>query len=461
MARPDFQGGYGRLGYSTLYGRLLNEGPYGALELGLDVLKPVSADDPWATVRVRMEGGSLPGTDGFGASLAQFRVSQFHVEAGNLLGPALTFRLGTLVYFYGDLGLYDVRPATLFDETLGLSAQFRSEFVDVLVGFGDSGFFLKGAQYSPILTAGAGVRVRLGGHLEFGAGGQVGVEPFVEGSKNSSYVTPGIVYADYLRKEVVQRFFESNPGPDSLFPRVSPSAVPNFNYRAVGYMGFGKLGPLKWNSSFVAFRRLHPELSTTETFQGRDYTLYIADLTRDRYRFVAGNEMLLSLWPERLDLAWSVMLTDDANLANAIQAGEDNRRTYSTVLRLQLYLTRAVHVLLESSLAQERSKNGNLFRTRSDSVFRSTGGQADTRGLEFGDSAVRNTWQMKSGLVLNPTGFGIYARPAIRLLYGFQYSTQNAAWPNGFVDSLSQFNEFPSADRRWHHVISLEAEGWF
>ena len=28
MARPDLQGGTGRLGYWNLYGRLLNEGPY-------------------------------------------------------------------------------------------------------------------------------------------------------------------------------------------------------------------------------------------------------------------------------------------------------------------------------------------------------------------------------------------------------------------------------------------------
>ena len=32
MTRPDFQGGDGRLGYWNLYGRLLNEGPFVALE---------------------------------------------------------------------------------------------------------------------------------------------------------------------------------------------------------------------------------------------------------------------------------------------------------------------------------------------------------------------------------------------------------------------------------------------
>src|SRR4051812_776632 len=45
-ARPDWQGGNGRLGFSDLYGRLMNEGPYGMLELKLDVLQapPDSTD---------------------------------------------------------------------------------------------------------------------------------------------------------------------------------------------------------------------------------------------------------------------------------------------------------------------------------------------------------------------------------------------------------------------------------
>ena len=86
----------------------------------------------------------------------------------------------------------------------------------------------------------------------------------------------------------------------------------------------------------------------------------------------------------------------------------------------------------------------------------------DSRGLEMGDASVRNTMQLKGGLVLNPTGLGIYARPSIRLLYGVQYSSAQAAFGNGFSESLGQFNEFPvGSDRHWHHLISLESEGWF
>jgi hypothetical protein len=117
--------------------------------------------------------------------------------------------------------------------------------------------------------------------------------------------------------------------------------------------------------------------------------------------------------------------------------------------------------LTESSLAREKSQQGNLYRNHADSLFRTTGGIADLRGLEFGDSDTRDTWQIKAGVVLNPTGFGIYTRPSLRLLYGLQYSTQQAAYGNGFVDSLDQYNQFPSPERHFHSVVAIEAEGWF
>jgi hypothetical protein len=48
MARPDFQGGVGRLGFWNLYGRLLNEAPWAALELRVDLLQSdsVSKEEP-------------------------------------------------------------------------------------------------------------------------------------------------------------------------------------------------------------------------------------------------------------------------------------------------------------------------------------------------------------------------------------------------------------------------------
>ena len=58
---------------------------------------------------------------------------------------------------------------------------------------------------------GGAVRVRLGDHFEFGGGGQVAVEPFIAGNRNSSYVTPGVRYEDSLRQEALRRFVEENP----------------------------------------------------------------------------------------------------------------------------------------------------------------------------------------------------------------------------------------------------------
>lgn len=464
MARPDFQGGNGRLGYWNLYGRLMNEGPWAALEMKLDLLQaPPGTTDIWASLHARIEGGSVNAADSGNGSLVNFRVSQLYARAGNILAPNVVWQLGTLQYFFGDLGLYDMRPAQLFEDTIGLSARFSNRHVDALLGVGDSGFSLRGAQYVPLLTAGGALRVRLGEYVEAGGGGQVAVEPFIAGNKNSSYATPDVRYEDFVRREVLRRYLEENPlGGVDQFQLPRRAEQTSVSYRVVGYLGFGKFGPVRWNNAFARFQRLHPQASYTDSWQGRSVEVYTADLTRDRYALQVGNEMQLRLVPDRLDAVWSVLYGQDRDYANTIQASEANRSYLSTVLRLQLYLTRVVHVLAETSLAQERSLNGNLFRSSFESIFQSTGGASDSRGLEFGDAAVRNTVQFKTGLVLNPTGLGIYARPSIRLLYGFQYSTQHAAFGNGFVERLDQFDAFkPTGTISWHHLVSLESEGWF
>jgi hypothetical protein len=262
---------------------------------------------------------------------------------------------------------------------------------------------------------------------------------------------------------VVQRFVERNPqlGVDQ-FPLPLAANQTNVSWRGVGYVGFGKLGPLDWDNFFARYQRLHPQGSYTETFMGKSVDIYVADLTRDRYQLQLGNEMILKLVPDRLDAVWAVLYGQDRDSANTIAASEANRSYMSTVLRLQLYLTSTVHVLLENALSQEHSLNGNLYRTNFDSIFQSAQGSPDTRGLEFGDAAVRNCWQLKTGVVLNPTGFGVYARPSIRLLYGFQLSSQHAAFGNAFVDRLDQFDAFKQTGNIfWHHLVSLESEGWF
>src|SRR5688572_30543842 len=76
MTRPDLQGGNGRLGFWNLYGRLLNEGPYAALELRLDVLRnEPGRNDPWAAVQAKVEGGSIANADPFAGTLAAFRLT--------------------------------------------------------------------------------------------------------------------------------------------------------------------------------------------------------------------------------------------------------------------------------------------------------------------------------------------------------------------------------------------------
>lgn len=466
MTRPDFEGGNTRLGYWNLYGRLLNEGPWAALELKLDVLQaPPGTREVWASVHAKVEGGSFANTDSARGRLDQFAVTQLYVKAGNVLLDRVSWQLGTLESYFGDLALYDMRPAQLFSDTVGLSARYQTDAVELLVGLGDAGYALRGLQYSTLFTGGGAVRLRLGGHLEVGAGGQVGYEPGVDGNRFAPYLMSEgpngfrIGYEDVHRQEVVKRYLEENPGKEELFPRPQPTSA--LSYKAIGYLGFGKLGPLRWSNFFASYRRLHPDNYYLEKLGGRDYPVYLKELTDERTQLVLGNEMQLRIVPERLDAVWAVLYGRDDNLDNRVAPGGDNRTYASTVLRLQLYLTRTVHLLAESSLAQEKSLLGNLYREHADSVFQNTGGVPDTRGLEMGDSDTRNTYQLKAGVVLNPTGLGIFSRPSLRLLYGLQYSNQQAAFGHGFVESLDQYNLFMSPERHWHSVAAIEAEGWF
>src|SRR5688572_23388219 len=127
-ARPDWQGGNGRLGFWNLHGRLLNEGSYAALELKLDMLQAApGSNDLWASVHARIEGGSVYAGDSTNGNLLAFRLSQLYVRAGNLLLDKVIWQIGTLVYFFGNLGLYDMRPATVFDDTMGVSARYKGD----------------------------------------------------------------------------------------------------------------------------------------------------------------------------------------------------------------------------------------------------------------------------------------------------------------------------------------------
>ncbi len=464
MSRPDLQGGEGTLGFWNLYGRLLNEGPWAALELKLDLLEP-HPEDIWTSVHFKIEGGSVRGADIRGGRLDAFRLTQLYAQAGNVGAPNLTWRVGTLDTWMGELGLYDMRPAQVFHETVGVSAQVRHDKVDLMLGFGDSGFFVRGGEYSPILTTGGLVRVRPVRGLELGGGGQVGHEPMVERGRHAPHTTPGIDYEDFARRRVVDAFVEENPGREERFYQErAPQPTSATSWKLVGYLGFGGFGPLQWNNLFVNYKRRHPDNFYTERFNDREYTIFVSGLTDDRYQLNVGNEMVVTLVPGRLDAAWGALFGHHWDLDNdGVVVSENDRTFYSTVFRLQAYLTNAVHLLAETSLAREQSHNGAMWREHWDSKLESP---PDTTPIEFGDTDRRDTWQIKAGPVLNPTGLGVWTRPSLRLLYGGQLSNVHDAFRTSVVQTQEQFDKFPAPkgeghSRHWHHVIALEAEAWF
>lgn len=460
MTRPDFEGGDGRLGYWNLYGRLLNEGPYAALELRQAVLEPhPGSTDVWSDLHAKLEGGSIQSADGGGGNLANFRLSQVYAQAGNVALENVTWRVGTLESNFGDLGLYDMRPTQLLTDTLGVSARYQTGLIDLTVGAGDAGYSIHGTNYNTVFSGGGALRMRVGKHVELGVGGQAYYEPAVQGNRNAPYDTPGITNETWRNGTVVEHWLDDHPNQESDFP--DPMAIDARSYKAVAYVGAGDAGPIRWNGLYASWTRHHPQGPTTETVDGTAYTLYVTSLTDERDELLVGDELQLSVVPDRLDVSLAGLYGNATDADNDIAPSNDDRTYYSGVLRAQVYLVPTVHLLAETSLAQEISHNGNAYRNHYDSLFENTDGQPDPEGLETGDSAERQTWQGKIGVVLNPTGPGIYTRPSLRLLYGVQYSTQNNAFGNSFVETLDEFNSFGNVERHWHNVVALEAEAWF
>lgn len=460
MTRPDFEGGDGKLGYWNLYGRLLNEGPYAALELKQDVLRrKAGSKDVWTDLHLKVEGGSIQNADAGNGSLAYFKLSQAYAQAGNIGLEGVTWRVGTLEYNFGDLGLYDMRPAQVLFDTMGLSARYQGGPVDLLIGVGDSGYSLHGSEYNSVLTGGGAIRISAGKHVEIGAGGQYGYEPKVEGNRYAPYDTPDVPYEDYVRGEFAENWLAAHPGQEADFP--NPVATSASSWKAVAYLGFGNAGPLKWNNLFANVQRHHPTPYTTESYEGQDYTIYTTSLTDERYELNVGDEVQLGIIPNVLDLTIAGLYGNYWDGDNDISPSDYDRTFYSGVARAQVYVTPAVHILAESSLAREASHNGNAYRNHVDSLFENTGGQPDSEGLEYGDSDQRDTFQGKIGVVLNPLGPGMWLRPSLRILYGVQYSTQNNAFGNSFVDTLDEYNDFGNTERHWHNVLALETEAWF
>ncbi len=465
-ARPDLQGGQGQLGYWNLYGRLLNEGSWVALGFRQELLERAPGGE-WAAFNLRVEGQSL-GTGGYYSSISQLGFSQINVEGGVPALPNVTWRVGTLNTWMGDLGLYDMRPASLFDDTLGASARVRGERWEVLMGAGDSGLGLKGWSYHVVGTAGAQVRFSPGERLHLGLGGQFLHEPKGEGNSYAPHRTPGIEYEPWIRGEVLDDFLATGGVDATTFP--DPVAITANSWRVIGSLEFGDLGPLRWNSLFARVERLHPEVDP-RVYLSDAQRVYVfpTSVTDQRDVVLLGNEMQITLWPDRLDGIWGVLGGVHRDGDNNVTPTDDARSYLSTVVRLQAYFTPSVHLLLESSAAEERSHNGTTWRNHADSVFETSDGIVQgSSGLWYGDADKRQTWQGKGGMVFNPLGRGIYTRPSLRLLYGTQFSTENVAYGKGewglgmsMLQSSSQPSKFPAVESHWHHILSIETEAWF
>lgn len=297
MARPDLVGGEGRLGMSSTYGRLLNEGPWGLLEVRQALVGRRGEGGPWGALTLRVEGGATPGGDPTNGSLLGFRISQLHLDAGELGDPALTWRLGTLETTFGDLWLFDARPTQMLVDVLGVSATWARGGTEVLLGAGDAGWSIHGADYHMVASAGASVKQAVGDHVTVGIGGQAWTEP-VDGAV-----------------------------------RAASSA-----WKVATLVGLGELGPLRASRlQLVVIRHLPGPVD--------------ADGPSERHEVILGEELELEVVPDRFELALAGLLVHRFDLAD--RRSPTSGTALSAVARGQLALTGTLSLLAETSLARE------------------------------------------------------------------------------------------------------------
>ena len=380
MTRPDVQGGNGTLGYWNLYGRLLNERGYTMLDTRVQLPRSRLV---WRS----LEQCSLSSRRWLDRQHGRWKWKSFQLSTVTGLltewkqHSQSRLAVGNLGSYFGDLGLYDMRPAMVFTDTVGISGRYQTERSELLIGVGDAGYAKYGAEYNTVWTSGFTLRHRPIDQLEFGIGGQGYLELGTPGNRNAPYTTPEMDYEDWLRGEVVEQFDAENPFDILEFP--IPELQNSSSYTAIGYIGFGGFGPIIWNNFYATYRTLHPEKYTTEYFEGQEFKLYTTDLTDERDALLIGNEMQLRIVPNKWDIAWGLLYGRHQDGDNDI-APSDHDRTYaSTVLRSQWYIKPEFHFLIESSIAQEVSHNGRAYREHADSIFANTNGVADTRGLNM------------------------------------------------------------------------------
>ena len=408
MARPDLVGGDGRLGTSPFYGRLLNEGPWGLLDVRQSLVKG-GPDAPWGALTLRVEGGAVGNGDPTNGSLLGFRVSQLYLTAGNL-GPAhTTWRFGTLETTFGDLWLYDARPTQMLVDVLGASATWANGGTEVVLGAGDAGWAVRGARYHLVVSAGGSVR-RKGEHAEVGIGGQAWYEP-ADGDPDGPHDTDGLTLADLADPAA---WASGHPGP-------AGHATRGLGWKLAGTFGFGGAGALRWNRLQVIVARRLPDAPLVAEVEGAEVRLGAAALTDQRHELTVGDEVELVLVPDRLELAAAAIFEHRFDPDDRRATSATWRTAASAVVRAQLALTPYVSLLGETSLAREVARG----------------------------PAAKDTWQGKAGVVLSPAGTGLGARPALRALYGVQRCSLPGAWPGA------------AGGGRWHQLVSLEAEAWF
>ena len=254
-----------------------------------------------------------------------------------------------------------MRPAQIFFETVGVSARYQKPRYELLLGFGDSGYGLKGTNYNTIpnswgyRTCASNRWIGSGSWWSVSLGKRCGRKP------SRTILHPGLEYEDYIRQEFAQNFLLKIQPKRINFPM--PELRDAQSFTAIGYLGFGGFGPIIWNNFYARYEQLHPLGPTTEFFpRGNLQHLSQPISPTNAQRLHLETSYSCVSFPTSSTLHGLHSTATAKMVTTTYWHQKADRTVMSTVLRGQVYMTDHLHLLVEGSAAQENPKMETFSR---------------------------------------------------------------------------------------------------
>ncbi len=354
-------------------GAYLNRATLARLDLDAQPVQP-EGDGMAIGVHARLEHGDGALVRSSLTPDADFHVVRLFAELEPSRSTAI--RVGTLDGTEGALPLFDTHVARILNPAVGVAVHHDAGIVDVTVGVGDAGLFLRRAGYSFVADVGGTVRIRPSEGLSIAFGADALIEPQ---ARESSWAEERVeYYEDYSDERVVAAMMASQGAGLLDDPELlSETSRMRTALRGIAALRYETADETMRVDVQISARQRPTGDAYAETIEDRTVTLYLPELSDDRFEIGVGSEMSVQTtdWL-RVRLGALVFRRSDADDPTP---SDGNSLSYGAVARA------------EATIAEESVEW----------LFEASGFGEDLReptpGFDEGQSADRRVVQLKSG----------------------------------------------------------------